>query len=161
MFTAKLVVGAVFSFVLALAAMLLTAAVVALALSATGSDPSIGSGAVSGRLAGAVLSLTLWGVIGVGIGALVRNQLVAVVIVLSFTQFVEPMLRILAGAAGLTEVLRFLPGAASDSVSGGTLLSLATGSASADQAVGIAVLLGYVVLAVGAGALRFRRPVTA
>ncbi|WIE65096.1 ABC transporter permease [Curtobacterium sp. MCLR17_036] len=160
-FAAKLVVGFVFSAALAVSAMLVTAVVVALALTATGTDPAATTDAVTSRLAGAVLTLTLWGLIGVGVGALVRNQLVAVVVVLAFTQFVEPMLRVLAGSVGFTDALRYLPGSASDSASGGTLLSLATGASSADQTLGIGVLVVYVVIAVLAGAVRFRRPITA
>ena len=40
-----------------------------------------------------VLAMSLWAVVGVGLGVLVPNQVAAIVIVLAFTQFVEPILR--------------------------------------------------------------------
>ena len=45
--------------------------------------------------------MALWGAIGVGLGVLVTNQVAAIVIVIAFTQFVEPILRF---AASLNDV---------------------------------------------------------
>jgi ABC-2 type transport system permease protein len=160
-FSAKLITTTALALALALVTMAATTAAVAATLSAGGDDPALTSAPVLTRIAGAVVTLTIWGLIGVGVGALVRNQLVAVVVVLAFTQFVEPLIRITAGAFGLGDVLAVLPGSASDSASGGTLLSMATGATGTSQAGGIAVLVAYAVVAALAGALRFRRSMPA
>lgn len=157
-FAAKLAVGFAFSAALAFAAMATTTAAVAGVLVVGGAEPLLTEGPVASRIGGAVLALTLWGLIGVGIGALLRNQLVAVVLVLAFTQLIEPMIRVVAGSFGLSGVVAYLPGAASDSASGGSLISAATGSSPMTQPTGVAVLAGYVVVVAILGAARFRRP---
>jgi ABC-2 type transport system permease protein len=66
-----------------------------------------------------VLALALWAVIGVGLGALIPNQVAAIVVILAFTQFVEPTLRAVTMFADWAASLgRFLPGAASDALVG-------------------------------------------
>lgn len=160
-FGAKFVVAFVLTLGLAAVTMAVTTAVVALTLAAGGTDPMLGSAAVLTRITGAVAALTIWGLIGVGVGALVRNQLVAVVIVLAFTQFVEPMIRVTAGSLGFGGVLSYLPGSASDSASGGTLLSMATGATASSQTAGMLVLIAYAAVAAVVGAARFRRSMPA
>lgn len=64
-------------------------------------------GAVAEVLAGAVLVLVLYGPIGIGVGALVRNQVAAVVGSLAYLFVVEQLLVLL-----LPEVGRWLPGGA-------------------------------------------------
>lgn len=62
-------------------------------LSATGADPMLGS-AETWLLAARVLAaIGIWAIIGFGIGVLVRNQAITIVIALVFTQFIEPILR--------------------------------------------------------------------
>ncbi|MCB1299015.1 MAG: hypothetical protein KDB08_08550 [Microthrixaceae bacterium] len=105
-------------------------------------------------------------VVGVGLGALIRNQVAAIVIVLAFTQVIEPILR-LAGSFvdWVNEVTRFLPGAASDALVGASFYSAlagADGSASGALAwwQGGLVLLGFaVVFAVLAQLFSWRRDV--
>jgi ABC-2 type transport system permease protein len=59
------------------------------------------------------LALTVWCVVGVGFGCALPNQVVAIVVLLAFTQFVEPLLRVLlVQVDALSGVARFLPGAA-------------------------------------------------
>ena len=41
-----------------------------------------------------VIAFVLWVLVGIGVGALVRNQVVAIVVVLVFTQFLEPIGRL-------------------------------------------------------------------
>ncbi|QAY59219.1 ABC transporter permease [Microbacterium protaetiae] len=104
--------------------------------------------AMLGRI---VIAFALWVLVGIGVGTLVRNQVAAVVIVLAFTQFVEPIARV-AGmfVDGLDSVLRFLPGAASDALVGTSIYTATTpGSSGADQLdwwVGGVVLLAYAVV---------------
>jgi hypothetical protein len=69
--------------------------------------------------------MALWAVIGVGIGSLIQNQIAAIVVVLAFTQFVEPILRFGTSIWDWTaEVGRFLPGAASDALVGSSVFSV-------------------------------------
>ncbi|WP_411700200.1 ABC transporter permease [Conyzicola sp.] len=66
-----------------------------------------------------VLAMALWAVIGVALGTLVPNQVAALVIVLAFTQFVEPILRSVSAIWEWTaRVGQFLPGSASDALVG-------------------------------------------
>ena len=75
--------------------------------------------ALFGRM---ILAFVLWVLIGVGVGALVRNQVGAIVGVLVFTQFLEPIGRTApAFVEGLSEFTRFLPGAASDALVGASV----------------------------------------
>lgn len=62
-------------------------------LAATGSPSPLGDSSTWAALARSCLGMGLWAVIGVGVGALVRNQVAAIVAVLAFSQFVEPLLR--------------------------------------------------------------------
>jgi hypothetical protein len=111
-----------------------------------------------------IIAFVLWVLIGVGVGALVRNQVGAIVGVLVFTQFLEPVGRAAASfVEGLSEVTRFLPGAASDALVGASVFNTATPS-TGDQLewwVGGLVLLGYAVVLVAVGHLTsWRRDVT-
>lgn len=106
--------------------------------------------AMLGRM---LLAYVLWVLIGIGVGALVRNQVGAIVGVLVFTQFIEPIVRTAAAFIdGLSDAVRFLPGAASDSLVGASIFTVAapTGSSLEWWAAGL-VLLAYaaVLLALG------------
>lgn len=75
-----------------------------------------------------VLVMSLWAGIGVGLGTLIRNQTAVIVLILAFTQFVEPMLRMTATLRpALLRYLRFLPGASTDAVVGTSFYSLMNG----------------------------------
>jgi ABC-2 type transport system permease protein len=95
-----------------------------------------------------VLALTVWTVVGVGFGALVTNQVAVIVVVLAFTQFVEPVLRIVLGQFDWSEgISKYLPGAAGEAITGSSFYSdsgMAAGLLS--SWVGLAVLLGYAML---------------
>ena len=59
--------------------------------------------------AGALLAGVLFAC--VGLGTLVTNQVAALVIVIAFTQFVEPILRVAASLSDITaNIGKFLPG---------------------------------------------------
>ena len=93
-------------------------------IAATGGDPALTDPDVIAALARIVLAMSLWAVIGVGLGSVVGNQVIVIVIVLAFTQFVEPILRLVGGLwEGTAQVARFLPGAATDGLVGGGLYS--------------------------------------
>ncbi len=117
--------------------------------------------ALLGRM---IVAFVLWVIIGIGVGALVRNQVGAIVGVLVFTQFLEPVGRAAAAFVdGLSDLTRFLPGAASDTLVGASLFSAATATSGESQQwwVGGLVLLGYGVLLVLLGHLTsWRRDVS-
>ena len=134
-------------------------------LTVFGIDTDLGAGSTWALIARVVLALTIWVVVGIGVGTLVRNQVAAVVGVLVFTQFLEPIART-AGAfvEGLDTVTNYLPGAASDALVGASIFQMAGAGASTSGLewwAGGAVLLGYaLVLLVLGYALNWRRDVS-
>ena len=134
-----------------------------IALAATGVDTQLGDSDTWALFGRALIAMALWAVIGVGLGVLVPNQAAVIVIILAFTQFLEPLLR-LAGsfsdAAG--SVTKFLPGTASDGLVGASFFTVSTpGSAILDWWQGGLVLVGYAVLFTVLGWLfTWRRDVT-
>ncbi|SDG62096.1 ABC transporter permease [Microbacterium pygmaeum] len=119
--------------------------------------------ALFGRM---LLAFVLWVIIGIGVGALVRNQVGAIVGVLVFTQFLEPVGRAAAAfVEGLSNATRFLPGAASDALVGASLFNApAVSGSGADPLAwwaGGLVLLAYGVVLVLLGRLTsWRRDVS-
>lgn len=125
---------------------------------------SLDTWALFGRM---IIAFVLWVFIGIGVGALVRNQVGAIVGVLVFTQFLEPVGRAAASfVEGLSSVTQYLPGAASDALVGASVFSMgmtASGAAadSLEWWAGGLVLLGYgVVFAVLGNLLSWRRDVS-
>jgi ABC-2 type transport system permease protein len=136
----------------------------AAALGASGLDSRIGDPEIWATAARGILAMALWAAVGVGLGTLVTSQVAAIVIVLAFTQFVEPLLRLAASFIEATAgISRFLPGAASDALVGASFFSISGGTAS-DPLLwwqGGLVLLGYaVVLTVAGYFASWRRDVT-
>lgn len=69
-----------------------------------------------------VLAMALWAVVGVGLGALIPSQVAAIVVVIVFTQFIEPVVRFMSALwEPAAEIGRYLPGAASDALVGASL----------------------------------------
>ncbi|MEO7146318.1 MAG: ABC transporter permease [Terrimesophilobacter sp.] len=163
---AKLAVTAFFGMVYALVALVASVGVGAAILAATGHDTGLGQGDTWLMIARIVLAMVLWAVIGVGLGALIPNQVAAVVVVLAFTQFVEPILRLVSSLSDLTgSVGQFLPGAASDALVGSsifTFLGAAGGSVtSLDWWQGGLILLGIAAAVTGLGLFtNWRKDVT-
>jgi ABC-type transport system involved in multi-copper enzyme maturation permease subunit len=62
--------------------------------------------------AGSVLMLALWAALGVGLGSLVRSQLVAVLLSLLYLLVGEPIIVVMLNVTGLERAARFLPSAA-------------------------------------------------
>ena len=120
-------------------------------LAAFGIDTQLGDAhtwALIGRMA---IAFVLWVLVGIGVGTLVRNQVAAVVGVLAFTQFVEPILRAVgAFVDGLSDVTKYLPGAASDALVGASIFTNLGGASTAGTTlegwVGGLLLLGYAAL---------------
>lgn len=105
----------------------------------------------------------LWAVLGTAFGAVVPNQVAAVVGILAWTQLVEPIARLGLGAVdGLAGVASYLPGAAADAVVGSSVLSQVGGAGETlPPWAGALVLLAYAAALVVAGRLTtFARDVT-
>ncbi len=99
---AKVVVGIVMGLVFAVIALIAAVGPGAAFIAGFGLDTAFGSSDTWALIGRTILALVLWSLIGVGIGTLVRNQVVAIVIVLAFTQFIEPIAR---AASSLVEGL--------------------------------------------------------
>jgi hypothetical protein len=156
---ALFVVGAAFG-VVALAA---SVGIGALVFNGFGIDPLLADSATWALIGRTVLAMALWAVIGVGLGVLVPSQVASIVIVLAFTQFVEPLLRFASSFTEVTaDVGKFLPGAASDALVGASFFTLASpGGAVLESWQGGLVLLAYGLLATGFGYLvSWKRDVT-
>lgn len=120
------------------------------ALRARGIDVQLDRGDYVLLVVGSAAAAALWAAIGVGVGALVRNQVPTLIGICAWLLFVEGLL---AGdiAGGLGYVGRFLPGAAASAISGqdpGTLLA---------PAIGLVLLASYAAATALAGALATSR----
>lgn len=99
---------------------------------------------------GTVFMTALWAAMGVGIGAVVRNQVFAVIGVIVWALLVDDLIRAL-----LPDVGRFTPVGASDSVTAGFADYLLA------PALGALLLAAYALVVVAAGAMLVaRRDVT-
>ena len=135
-------------------------------LAAFGIDPMLGetdTWLLAGRI---VIACALWAIVGVGVGALIPNQIAAIVVVLAFTQFVEPILRLGTSIWEWTaNVGKFLPGAASDALVGSSIFTSLGAATASTQALewwqGGLVLLGIAAIVTAAGYLTtWRRDIT-
>lgn len=129
-----------------------------------GHQTYLDDGDVLVALARSVLALTVWAVIGVAIGAAIPNQVVVVVVVLAFTQFVEPTLRMLLSSVAdgaASDVAKFLPGAAGEALSGSSIYSALGTSSLLTWWQGLIVLVAYAAVFAVIGRLgAFRRDIT-
>lgn len=161
---AKLTVLFLFGVGYGVVALAASVAVGAALLSVGGSATELGDGETWLMFARAVLAMGLWAVIGVGLGTLIPNQIAAIVVLIAFTQFVEPILRTAAMLVDwLADIGRFLPGAAGDALVGSSIFSAMSGAESSllEWWQGGLVLLGFAALAALVGALTtWRRDVT-
>lgn len=131
-------------------------------LAVAGHPTWLGDSRVQLDLVCCVLALALWAVVGVGVGSLLTNQVAAVVAILAFTQFVEPILRLgLAAVDPLSGASKFLPGAAAEALAGASFYSTSGMAGLLGRWEGGLVLLGYaVLLAVLGRVTTLRRDVT-
>ncbi|MCZ0911074.1 ABC transporter permease subunit [Gordonia amicalis] len=127
-----------------------TLAVVATAapiLALLGDGAFLGDGSTIEVIALSMLVMVLWTALGVAFGAVVSNQVAAIVILLAFTQLVEPIARIaLASFDATTSVSKFLPGSAADALVG-TSFFASMGEGASDllpQWAGAVVMLVYI-----------------
>lgn len=108
-----------------------------------------------------VVALAVWCMVGVGFGAVLTNQVAAIVVLLGFTQLVEPLVRIGLVALHAPEVAQWLPGAAGEAITGASLYTSLAGGQMLPWWQGLLVLVGYgLVLAAIGRATTLRRDVT-
>ncbi len=109
-----------------------------------GDGAFLGDPEVLAVLALGVVVMALWAVIGAAFGSVVTNQVAAIVVILAFTQFVEPIARLaLSSVDALAQVARFLPGSAADAVVGASLFNEIGEGSLLSRPAGLAVLLAY------------------
>ncbi|HEX6580524.1 MAG TPA: ABC transporter permease [Actinomycetota bacterium] len=147
---AKAFVSTVFGAGFGLVAGAVAAAAGTSALRARGIEVQLDRGDYVLLIVGAAGAAALWAAIGVGVGALARNQVPTLIGICAWLLFVEGLL---AGdvADNLGDIGRFLPGAAASAISGqdpGTLLA---------PAVGLVLLGLYAVAVALVGALGLSR----
>ena len=135
---AKLAVGALAGIVFGLLAEGLMAAAAAIAFSIRGIPNELSAGDYTRILIGGAAAAALWAIIGVGIGALVRNQVATLVGILAWMFLVESV------SEG------FVPGAAK-LMPGGAGLSLAGNEHKLSLAVAALLLIAYAAAASAAG----------
>ena len=151
---AKLVTYAVAGAAYAVASLLVVAAISVPWLSAKDIEISLLGDGLPGTYAGVVADVMIFALLGVGLGALLRNQVAAVVGLLVYRFVVEP---ILTGVPGLGDWTTYLPGSASAAL---TQVSL-TNQEYLEAWQGGVVLAGYALVLAAAGAtFSMRRDIT-
>lgn len=155
---AGLPVGVMYGVVGVLATFLPGAAV----LAAMGEQTFLTDPAVLRAAGWTVVALAIWTLVGVGFGTALKNQVLGIVVILAFTQIVEPILRIALQMIDGTEgIAKFLPGAAGEAIAGSSFYTAAGMGDLLTRGQGIAVLLAYgVVLAVVGRFTTFRGDIT-
>jgi ABC-2 type transport system permease protein len=119
------------------------------ALRARGIDVQLDAGDYALLIAGGAVATGLWAAIGVGVGAVVRNQVPALVGICAWLLFVENLL--VGDIAGVGDIGPLLPGAAGKAISGqdpNTLLA---------PGLGLVLLIVYAAVAVVAGSFMTSR----
>ena len=149
---AKLVAHVLAGLILGVLAVGLTTAIVLITLSSRDIDTGLTSQEITEVVIGLILATALWAALGVGLGALVRNQVGAIVGALGWALLVENLLTIIPTVGdwvqkyGLNGVTNALSNIESD-VTGDVL----------SQAAGGALLVAYAATFVIAGTLAMRR----
>lgn len=134
--------GLLFGAVAALAVVLGGAPV----LATVGDGAFLGDGDVLQVLLYGVLVTALWAVIGVSFGAVATNQVVAIIAIVAFTQFVEPIARVGLGSVdALSGVAAYLPGAAADAVMGSSFFAGIGSSELLSRGEGLLVMAAYAI----------------
>lgn len=139
-----------------------TVGIGAAVLAAMGADPMLGEPAVLRTALWSALALTIWTIVGVGFGAALKNQVVSIVVILAFTQLLEPVLRVALGMIdGAEGIAKWLPGAAGEAIAGSSFYNVAGMGELLGRGPGILVLLAYGLVLAGVGRFTtFRRDIT-
>jgi ABC-type transport system involved in multi-copper enzyme maturation permease subunit len=133
-----------------LLAEVLAAGAEAIGLAARGVHIEPAAGDYAQLLAGGALGGALFAAIGVGIGAMVRNQVAALIGLCVWLLFIEPLL-----LADVPSVARYAPESAAGAVAGAIQSQIADSLTA--PALGVLLLVAYAALSVCAGALLVTR----
>lgn len=147
---AKVVASALAGLALGLVAEALTAGVEAGGLAARGVTLDITAGEYAQLLAGGAFGAGLFAAIGVGVGAIVRSQVAAVVGLSIWLLFIEPIL-----LGDIPGVAKFGPGASAGAIAGATQAQIADDLVV--PALGLVLLLAYAGAASIAGSIATTR----
>jgi ABC-2 type transport system permease protein len=147
---AKVIAGMLAGVGIGLVAQSLTAGGEAAGLAARGIHIELGAGDYAQLLAGGALSAALFAAIGVGVGAIVRNQVAAVAGLCVWLLFLEPLLLGDVPAAG-----KYAPEASAGAVAGAIQSQIADSLVA--PALGVVLLAAYAALAGVAGSLLIAR----
>jgi ABC-2 type transport system permease protein len=128
----------------------LTAGAEAVGIAARGIDVRLTAGDVAQLLAGGALAAALFAAIGVGVGAVVRNQVAALVGLCVWLLLLEPLL-----LGDVPSVARYAPEASAGAIAGAIESQLADSLVA--PAAGVALLVAYAGLAGLAGAFALTR----
>jgi ABC-type transport system involved in multi-copper enzyme maturation permease subunit len=128
----------------------LAAGVGSAALAARGIDLAPSIGQYAQLLAGGAVAAALWAAIGVGIGAIVRNQVGAVIGLVVWLLFIELTL-----SGSIPAAAKYAPGATAGAIAGASLEH--TASDLVAPAVGAAVTVAYAAAATAGGLIAARR----
>jgi ABC-2 type transport system permease protein len=139
-FVSALVAGAL----LGLVAAGLCAAIVLPLLSSRDIATELDSGGVVELIAGNTAACALYAAIGIGLGALIRNQVGAIIGALGWIFLIEPLLTLIPGFEDV--IARWFPTGAANALSG-----TATNADALDQLPAALLLLAYAALFVAAG----------
>lgn len=111
--TAKMITYAILGALYALAAIIVQIVVAVPWLKSKNVDVHFGNGAVQHAIFGVFGVVALFGIVGLGIGALLKNQVVAVVVGIIFLLIIEPLLTIIPI---VKHVFPYTPGGASAAI---------------------------------------------
>jgi len=83
-----------------------------------GGGLSLGDGGVWRSLLLGVLSLALWALLGMGVGILIRNMVVALLVAIAFAYMVEPLVSLIFAAKDWSVPLNLMPSGATSALVG-------------------------------------------
>lgn len=147
---AKMIASAIVGALVGALAAGLVSAVGSAGLAIRGITITLTAGDFAQAIAGGALAAALWGVIGTGIGGLVRNQVGAVVGLCVWVLLLETIL-----IGDVPSAAKYTPGASAGAIAG--LIQNARPGSLLAPAVGAALLLGYASIAGIAGLLATER----
>jgi len=133
----------------------------AVVIAVRGGELRLGSDGVPRALVLAVLAVALWTVLGLAVGTLIRNQVLALLLAIGIAWIAEPIVAFALNALNVGEVAEYLPSQATSALvqpstgGGGVTISLLPWWG------GALVLLGYALVAGALGAaITLRRDIT-
>lgn len=119
------------------------------------------SDGVPQAMALAILAIALWAILGLGIGTLIRNQVVALLVAISVAWLAEPLLSLMLNALDQGFIAKYLPSSATRSLISPSGNSSGFAFEYLPWWGGALVLLGYAAVSGALGAaLTLRRDIT-